>query len=90
MTEPSNTWPLQAARNRLGRLVRLAATAPQIITVRGQAVAVVLSLQQYAQLHGAGRPCLSAELLWPGLLLEDESTLFDDLPDDDRRCEIKL
>lgn len=85
MSNLRNTWSLQAARHGLGRLVKSASTVPQTITVRGKPAAVVLSLQQYAQLQGAAQPRLSAELLQPGLLLDDESPLFDHLPNDDRQ-----
>lgn len=80
MTNPDTTWPLQAARNGLSQLVKSAASAPQTITVRGKAAAVVLSLQHYALLNGPARQSLSACLLRPGLLLDDEFPPADRAP----------
>jgi len=40
-------WQLQEAKNRLSEVVRLAKEAPQIITLRGEPQAVVLSFAEY-------------------------------------------
>lgn len=46
-------WQLQHAKNRLSEVIRLAqADAAQIITVRGEEAAVVISTQRYRQLLG--------------------------------------
>ena len=44
------TWQLQEAKNRLSELIRMAAHAPQSITLRGEPVAVVISMQSYKKL----------------------------------------
>ena len=51
--------------------------------MHGKAAAVVLSPQDYARLKNAPRLRLSADLLRPGLLHDDDATLFDRQPDDD-------
>lgn len=44
-------WQLQEAKNRLSEVVREArTTGPQIITVRGHAAAVVVSVAEYRRL----------------------------------------
>jgi prevent-host-death family protein len=44
-------WQMQEAKNRLSEVVERACTAgPQIITVRGQVRAVILSAEEYARL----------------------------------------
>ncbi len=50
------TWSLHDAKNRLSLLVRRAADEAQIISVRGEPRAVVLSVEAYRRLthRGAG------------------------------------
>ena len=56
-------WPLQVARNQFSRVVRLALTeGPQVVTLRGERAAVVLSAAEYDALKG-GRPTLVDALL---------------------------
>ena len=43
-------WQLQEAKNRLSELIKMAANAPQSITLRGEPVAVVISMQSYQKL----------------------------------------
>lgn len=44
-------WQLQEAKNRLSEVVREAqATGPQVITVRGEEAAVVLSAEEYRRI----------------------------------------
>ena len=43
-------WSLRDAKNRLSQLVREAQDAPQVIAVRGEERAVVLSLDAYRRL----------------------------------------
>jgi len=43
-------WQLQEAKNRLSELIKMAAHAPQSITLRGEPVAVVISMQSYQKL----------------------------------------
>ena len=77
----ATTWPLQSAKDQLSQLVKATADGPQTVTVHGKPAAVVLSPQAYARLKQAPRKRLSAELLQPGLLGDDEA-IFD--RDDDR------
>ena len=44
------TWSLHDAKNRLSLLVRRAADEPQVISVRGEPRAVVLSVDAYRRL----------------------------------------
>ena len=46
----AKTWQLQEAKNRLSEVVKMAAEAPQSITLRGEPVAVVISMQSYEKL----------------------------------------
>lgn len=47
----SMEWQLQEAKNRLSHLVKEAANAgPQIITVRGEPAAILLSIEEYQRL----------------------------------------
>jgi prevent-host-death family protein len=63
-------WQLQDARNHFSKLVQRARTdGPQIVTLRGERAAVVLSAQDYDALR-ADRPTLVDTLLsgpaWDG------------------------
>jgi prevent-host-death family protein len=56
-------WQLQDAKNHFSKLVQRARTdGPQIVTLRGERAAVVLSAQDYDALR-AGRPTLVDTLL---------------------------
>jgi prevent-host-death family protein len=56
-------WQLQDAKNHFSKVVQSARTdGPQIVTLRGERAAVVLSAQDYDALR-AGRPTLVDTLL---------------------------
>lgn len=56
-------WPLQDAKNQFSRVVQKARLeGPQIVTLRGERAAVVLSAADYDALR-AGRPSLVDDLL---------------------------
>lgn len=56
-------WPLQDAKNQFSKLVQKARTeGPQVVTLRGERAAVVLSAEDYDALR-AGRPSLIDDLL---------------------------
>ena len=56
-------WQLQDAKNQFSKLVQSARTqGPQIVTVRGERAAVVLSAEDYDALR-ANRPTLVDRLL---------------------------
>lgn len=56
-------WPLQDAKNHFSKVVRQArAEGPQVVTVRGERAAVVLSAADYDSL-AAGRRSLVDDLL---------------------------
>ncbi|CAH1696083.1 Antitoxin [Hyphomicrobiales bacterium] len=56
-------WPLQDAKNQFSRVVQKARNeGPQIVTLRGERAAVVLSVADYDALR-AGRPSLVDDLL---------------------------
>jgi len=46
----SKKWQLQEAKNRFSEVIKMAANAPQPITLRGKPVAVVISMQSYEKL----------------------------------------
>ena len=46
----SRTWQLQEARNRFSEVIKQTAFAPQSITLRGESVAMVISMTNYRQL----------------------------------------
>lgn len=70
-------WQLQHAKNQFSKLVQSARTqGPQIVTVRGERAAVVLSAEDYDALR-ANRPTLVDRLLsgptWDQELIDDVS-----------------
>jgi prevent-host-death family protein len=54
----SATWQLQKAKAMLSEVVRSAEREPQIITVRGEEKAVVLSMEEYKKLNKPEKPSL--------------------------------
>ncbi|MCV9938234.1 type II toxin-antitoxin system Phd/YefM family antitoxin [Boseaceae bacterium BT-24-1] len=56
-------WPLQDAKNHFSKVVQRARSeGPQVVTLRGERAAVVLSARDYDALR-AGRPTLVDDLL---------------------------
>jgi prevent-host-death family protein len=56
-------WPLQDAKNQFSKLVQMARRdGPQVVTLRGERAAVVLSAADYDALR-ASRPSLVDDLL---------------------------
>jgi prevent-host-death family protein len=56
-------WPLQDAKNHFSKVVQRARSeGPQVVTLRGERAAVVLSASDYDALR-AGRPTLVDDLL---------------------------
>jgi prevent-host-death family protein len=56
-------WPLQDAKNQFSRVVQLARhEGPQVVTLRGERAAVVISAEDYDALR-AGRPSFVDDLL---------------------------
>jgi prevent-host-death family protein len=51
-------WQLQEAKAMLSKVVKSAAKEPQIITVRGEEKAVVLSMDDYRKLSKPEKPSL--------------------------------
>ncbi|MDR1972041.1 MAG: type II toxin-antitoxin system Phd/YefM family antitoxin [Treponema sp.] len=51
-------WQLQEAKAMLSEVVKSAAKEPQIITVRGEEKAVVLSMDEYKKLRKPEKPSL--------------------------------
>jgi prevent-host-death family protein len=66
-------WQLQEAKAMLSEVVKSAAREPQIITVRGEEKAVILSMDEYKKLNPSKKPTLF-ELFqnspWNGVELE--------------------
>lgn len=51
------SWQLQEAKNRLSEVVKAAKSkGPQIITVRGEEAAVLVSINEYKRLAGRQQP----------------------------------
>ena len=48
--QQAKVWQLQEAKNRFSELIKTAANVPQTITLRGEPVAVVISVQSYKKL----------------------------------------
>ena len=46
-----NTWQLQEAKAKFSEVVRMAETEPQIVTMRGRPVVVIVSHQKYLKLR---------------------------------------
>ena len=51
-------WQLQEAKNRLSEVIKMSAAAPQSITLRGEPVAVVISIRSYEKLVGPRKSLL--------------------------------
>jgi prevent-host-death family protein len=51
---PIGTWQLQEAKAKLSQVIKNAAREPQIITLRGEEAAVVLSPEKYRQMAQTG------------------------------------
>ncbi|MFP3043143.1 type II toxin-antitoxin system Phd/YefM family antitoxin [Treponema primitia] len=58
----SNTWQLQEAKAKFSEVIKSAAKLPQIITVRGEETAVILSMEEYRGLMGK-KPSLIEALM---------------------------
>jgi prevent-host-death family protein len=58
LTTKDTSWQLQKAKAMLSEVVRSAAREPQIITVRGEEKAVVLSMEDYKKLNKPEKPTL--------------------------------
>lgn len=57
-------WQLQEAKQKLSRVVDLAVSeGPQTITRHGNAVAILVSIEEYRRLREADRPTLKDVLL---------------------------
>ncbi|MDR1786525.1 MAG: type II toxin-antitoxin system Phd/YefM family antitoxin [Spirochaetaceae bacterium] len=50
MAVQPNTWKLFNAKNQLSELVEKATATPQIITVRGKAAVIVISIDEYRKI----------------------------------------
>jgi len=50
------TWQLQEAKAKFSKVVRMAEIEPQVVTMRGRPVAVIVSQQEYLKL---GKPKLT-------------------------------
>jgi len=48
-----SVWQLQEAKAKFSEVIRMSETEPQVVTMRGQPVAVVVSQQEYLRL---GKP----------------------------------
>ena len=77
VAEPLPQWQLQEAKNRFSAVVKAAQDQAQVVTVHGQAAAVVLSPQRYAALLQGQAPheSLSQALACP-VLDDEEAQVF--------------
>jgi prevent-host-death family protein len=46
----NDTWQLQDAKAKFSEVIKSAAKAPQVITVRGEETAVIISMDKYRKL----------------------------------------
>jgi prevent-host-death family protein len=85
-------WQLQDAKARLSELVKSSVRSPQIITVRGEEIAVVLSMGTYREMTKPRQsiveffqnsPLADVELELPECLPEYEHPVFENLFEDD-------
>jgi antitoxin Phd len=61
-----HAWALQDAKNRLSEVVdRAVGEGPQLVTRRGEAVAVILSVAEYRRLTGSGADLVDLLLAAP-------------------------
>ncbi len=59
-----NTWPVQDAKAHFSELLNTCINeGPQMVTRRGEEVAVLVSIAEWRQLHQAARPSLKSLLL---------------------------
>lgn len=49
----TTTWMIQEAKNKFCQLIDQVSESPQIITKRGEAVAVIISYKEYVSKQGA-------------------------------------
>ena len=85
----AHTWQLQDAKARFSEVVKLAGReGPQIVTCRGVAAVVVLSMADYRRLEAA-RPTL-VEYLMSGPRLDDDTVarINDRSPDTGREIDL--
>lgn len=77
VAEPLPQWQLQEAKNRFSAVVKAAQDQAQVVTVHGQAAAVVMSPQRYAALLQGQAPheSLSQALVCP-VLDDEEAQVF--------------
>lgn len=80
--ESLRRWRLEAARNQLSEVVRLAAReGPQLITVRGREAAVVMAAEDYRGLGSrAGKNDVPLVEFLQGLGLRDRSVHRESIP----------
>lgn len=77
MTETTNEWQLQEAKNKLSQLVKAAGDGtPQYITVHGKSTAVLLSVREYERLSRP-KSTLSEALTMPLFDRDNNSELFE-------------
>jgi prevent-host-death family protein len=69
----NDTWQLQDAKARFSEVIKSSAESPQIITVRGEETAVILSMDKYRKLMGKKSSLLEAlkNCPWPDVELEE-------------------
>lgn len=73
-------WQLQEAKNQFSRVVQKARTeGPQVVTLRGEQTAVVLSIEDYNALR-SGRPTFVDALLGGPAWDDDMATAVEDRP----------
>lgn len=73
-------WQLQDAKNQFSKVVQKARTeGPQVVTLRGEQTAVVLSIEDYNALK-ADRPSFIDDLLGGPVWDEDMARAVEDRP----------
>jgi len=60
------SWPVQDAKDRFSEFLKASLTeGPQVVTLRGVEVAVLITMQEWHSLRVRARPTLKALLLAP-------------------------
>ena len=77
----AHCWQLQDAKARLSEVIRCTLLAPQFITVRGEGVAVVISLKAYQKLTEP-RPNLYEFIQESPLCCAEADVVFDAIEND--------
>jgi prevent-host-death family protein len=84
--QKTTAWQLQEAKARLSEVVKRASVEPQLITVRGEGAAVMLSLETYQKLV-TPKPSLYEFIQNSPLNCAEADAIFDVIEKNKQFCE---